>query len=66
MILTFKISSLALKAISSTQLALQNVLMLNGLSIQELLIEANAEIAFAEVCFAEYFQIFLEQVGIHI
>jgi hypothetical protein len=55
-----------MKGISSAQVAMQNILMFNGLSVQDVLCEATAELALAEICFAEYFQIFMDYVGVHI
>lgn len=53
------------KTISTVHNALENIVMWNGFSVQEILLEANAEyyfIEYAEFCMVEYLQVFYDEV----
>lgn len=50
-----------IKVGSAIQNALQTALTLNGLTVQDLLVEAEAEFFMVE-----YLQVFLEEIGMHV
>lgn len=55
------LNAVFLKIGNAIQNALQTALTFNGLTVQDLLVEAEAEFFMVE-----YIQIFLEEVGMHI